>query len=345
MLKLKPSELEPGMELARDIIIPQEKTSLLSRGIKLTPQHIEKIKRFGVTEVHIAVKPIALTERPRDKVFRESYQSALHKCKVLFDRILITGQLDAGLVYSISEKLLAELSLGPNILRYLRLISSNAEYTYSHSLNVSMVAVSAGRAVQYAEADLKQLAIAGLLHDIGRVCIPREILNKPGPLTAQEYEEIKHHPMYGYEIIQAATWLDKSVGLAVLQHHEREDGSGYPMGLTGSQIHPYAKVIAVADIFSAMTADRVYQQKTSHYAVADALSAASFGQVDSKITTSFLEYVSNFYVGNIVVLNTGETGEVIYINRDYPTRPIVRVGEYYVNLLRNPQKHIVDVLE
>ena len=219
------------------------------------------------------------------------------------------------------------------VLRRLLKVKKSDVYTFNHSLNVSVIATLLGQWLGLNGDALNRLALAGLLHDIGKARVPAAILSKPGALTADEMAEMRKHSIYSYQLLGSIHGLHPDIGQGVLQHHEREDGRGYPLGLMGSQIHLFGKIIAVADIYDAMTSDRVYRRHVSPYHVAELIAQDSFGKLDTRVAQTFLANIANSFTGNVVRLSTGETGEVVYINPQNPTRPIVRVGNKCLDLM------------
>ncbi len=243
------------------------------------------------------------------------------------------------------DDLIVEIIQNNNILGRIRQLEEKDDYTFNHSLNVSMLATMIGKWLNYSDKHIKQLALTGLFHDIGKLKVPDNIINKPGKLTGKEFEIIKKHPIYSFNILSETVGISKNVLIGVLQHHEREDGSGYPQGIKGDKIHEYAKIIAVCDVYDALTSDRKYKNKSSPFYAAEILRDQSFGVLNPKITRIFLDKVSNFYVGCKVLLSNGEKGEVIYIYPQSPTKTIVKLGDKYINFLEPQSISIVDIIE
>lgn len=187
--------------------------------------------------------------------------------------------------------------------------------------------------------------IKDVLHDIGKGKIPQEILNKPGTLSDEEYAEIKKHPVYGCRILETMPEISKDVSLAVLMHHEREDGSGYPVGMKGESIHQFAKIIAVADIYDAMTSNRVYREKGSPFDVFELMESKTFGVFDPVVVNAFLNNIAAYYIGDFVRLSNGMIGEVVYINPRHISQPIVRVNNTYVDLTVQTGVKIAELME
>jgi HD-GYP domain-containing protein (c-di-GMP phosphodiesterase class II) len=196
---------------------------------------------------------------------------------------------------------------------------------------------------KFPEKDWLQIAMAGLLHDIGNVKVDSAILDKSNRLTAEELQEIRQHTVYGFRLLEGGTALNQGVWLTALQHHERIDGSGYPMKVTGDKIHPYAKLVAIADMYHAMTSNRNYRKAESPYLVLEELHAESFGKLDPMYVQTFIERTTQFHNGVFVRLNDGRIGEVVFSDRNHPTRPMVSVNGSIVNLMQDRKLYIREV--
>ncbi|WP_123042660.1 HD-GYP domain-containing protein [Cohnella candidum] len=196
---------------------------------------------------------------------------------------------------------------------------------------------------KFPEKDWLQIAMAGLLHDIGNVKVDSAILNKSGRLTNEELQEIRQHTVYGFRLLEGGTALNQGVWLAALQHHERIDGSGYPMKVRGDKIHPYAKIVAIADMYHAMTSNRNYKKAESPYLVLEELLAESFGKLDPLFVQTFIDRTTQFHYGVFVRLNDGRIGEIVFSDRNNPTRPMVSVHGNIINLMQERQLFIREV--
>lgn len=192
--------------------------------------------------------------------------------------------------------------------------------------------------------DLRKLGYTGVFHDIGKCRIPLEILNKPDNLDEKEWNIMKQHPIYGYSILKKNKILSNDVLMGVLVHHERKDGSGYPLGLKEEKIHTYGKIVAVADIFDAMMSDRVYRKKRPPFQVAEYISDRSFDSLDPYISRIFLEGISRFFVGNIVRLSDGRIGKIVYIHPQQHTKPVVLAGGEFLDFSKKMEITIVEII-
>jgi HD-GYP domain-containing protein (c-di-GMP phosphodiesterase class II) len=165
---------------------------------------------------------------------------------------------------------------------------------------------------------------------VGKSQISTAIINKPDHLTPAEMHKMKEHSALGVELMKKAGVTSGAVISGVLQHHERMDGSGYPNGASGAAIHPYARIIAVADIYDAITEDRPFQKKDSPFAAARIIAQEMFGKLDMEIATTFLEHIRDHFIGTQVYLSDGRKAEVILLGSDFTFKPIIRTesGEF-----------------
>jgi HD-GYP domain-containing protein (c-di-GMP phosphodiesterase class II) len=222
--------------------------------------------------------------------------------------------------------------------------SNIKDYIYHNSILVSLTSYSLARWHGLQQKDLMQIALAGLLHDIGMAKVDYSILEKKTPLTSSEMDEVKQHTLIGYHILKNITAINEGVKLSALQHHEREDGSGYPLGVKSDKIHLYAKIVAVADIYHAMTNDRIYRTAKSPYLVLEQLFTESFGKVDPTLVQVFINKSTQISNGTLVKLNDSRVGEIVFSDRAYPTRPWVNINGTIVNLALERNLFIQDVL-
>ena len=198
--------------------------------------------------------------------------------------------------------------------------------TYAHSLNVAIISRIIGKWLHFSNEELDTLTLAGLLHDIGKTKIPDEVLNKDGKLTDEEFKMIRNHPKYGYDILKSQP-LNSHIKKAALMHHERCDGSGYPMGLTMEEIDDYALIIAIADVYDAMTAARSYRAPLCPFEVIAEFEKDGLQKYKPKYILTFLENIANAYQNNRVMLSDGTSARIVLLNHRRLSKPLVQLDD------------------
>ena len=352
MVNIPVSQLNSGEKLS-DNVITKYNNVLLPKGKIINSRDKEILKAFLIPMVAIETR---LTEavpedansntQPRSILpFYDNYNKVLQLLRKVYASIGNGSQalpiLDIrntleGLIRYIGHY--DVLSFNPKNMQ-LR------DYIYHNSIMVSLTSYILARWNGFPPKDLMPIALCGLLHDIGNSRIDPAILNKPGKLTDDEAEEMKKHTVIGYNILKEVPAINNGVKLCVLQHHEREDGSGYPLGVTGDKIHPYSKLVAIADTFHAMTTDRFHKKKSSPYLVLEQLLNDSFGKLEPTMVQTFVNKVTAFHNGMLVMLNDHRTGEIVFTDRANPTRPWVNVAGKIINLAVDRSLYIKDVIQ
>ncbi len=259
------------------------------------------------------------------KVFERQYTKQVQVIKDELSKIVTTGIIDAAPLYSLIDDIVLTTAADKQLFSYMCRMRSHNDVTYTHAMNVSMLAAKLGQWLGFPLHVTTELALAGILHDIGKIKIPVEILEKPGKLTDDEFNLIKQHSVYGYELI-ANSGLPLGVKHAVLMHHEKLDGRGYPLGLSLDRIHQYAKIIAVVDIYDAMTAERPYHERYHPFHVIRMFEMESYGQLDKTVLDVFLERIAHNYMNDVVKLSNGTEGKIIFIHHRNPSKPIIQLN-------------------
>jgi HD-GYP domain-containing protein (c-di-GMP phosphodiesterase class II) len=192
-----------------------------------------------------------------------------------------------------------------------------------------------GKWLGYSQEEILELGEAGLLFDIGKLSLPEYLLNKEVGVTPEEYELVKKHAQFGYSILLKTKGVSPNIKYAALHHHERMDGSGYPLRLREGQIHDFAKIIMVCDVFDALITERPYKKAISPLMAADYLSWSSGKLFDAEVCFVFIKKISEYCIGKTVKLNDGNTGKIVFVDENFPTRPIVQVGDKFLNLVKD----------
>lgn len=341
MLKIKVNTLQPGVELAKDLFSTDAQL-LLPAGTVINQEHLESFAKRGITEVFVAEEKKA---KRSTKSFDDVYDNSLLAVKSFLMETKLGQPLDSQEVNSTVDSLLNQVLDELNVFKGISVMKDKDAYLFTHSINVSILAMLVGRWMKLKEHQIRDLGTCGLLHDLGKVFIPDDILNKPERLNDEEYEEIKKHSIMGHDVLVKQGWVSPEIAQAVLYHHERTDGSGYPTGAINYGNNPYAAIIAVCDAFDAITADRVYSKKRSPFTAADIIWGESFGKLNPAICKFFYSKVTPFLIGSQVTLSNQLRGTVIFVDTFQPTRPIVKVGEEFLNLALDRSIHVLEVNE
>ncbi|KUO73050.1 MAG: hypothetical protein APF77_20475 [Clostridia bacterium BRH_c25] len=276
--------------------------------------------------------------------FKKDYRENLNVMKQVLGDLAAGRKPDYGKVEYISNSIYSKISCISNIIECMNEVKNIDEYTYSHSINVSVYALLIARWLGLQEEEIRNVVTTGILHDIGKSKIPGEILNKKGPLLPEEYEQIKNHTSIGYQLSEDIPQLTDGIREGILMHHEREDGQGYPFSIKGNDINLYAKIISVADVYDALTSERVYKRRITPFDTFGELARVGYDHFDAKILMTFLSKISCYYTGSTVKMNNGETGKVIYIAPQSISTPIVSVNGRYIDLSRDRKLKIVKML-
>lgn len=208
-------------------------------------------------------------------------------------------------------------------MMWLAQLKRRDEYTSLHSINVCVISVVFGRHLGFSEEQLREIGHGALLHDIGKMRVPLDLLNKSAPLTVAELEELKRHPQYGYEILQGSSGISEAALDIVRSHHERVDGHGYPRGLSGDEISEYAMLVSIVDVYDAITSDRVYHMGISPHEALNLMYEWAPKSFPSEPLEQFIKCLGIYPIGSIVELNTGEVGVVMTVNRAHRLLPII----------------------
>jgi len=350
-LKTHISKVEPGWILGKDVC-SDEGTVLLSHDTILTEYSLARLQEWNVDIVDVLLegpclepftKPAPIYSN-EDGVFLDMYERSIGTIANLFTEMKTSKMIPLQEFKPIAESVLGQVLGVRGVLTRLRQVKSGDEYTFNHSLNVGIYSALIGSWMNYDETALRQLAMAGLLHDTGKAKISMDILGKPGPLTADEFEIMKRHSLLGYQMIKATAGIAYEVGMAVLQHHERENGTGYPLKLTSENITPFAKIIAVADAYDAITSDRIYKAKRTSYMAADIIREEGFKTFDPMVVQSFLERITASFYADRVRLSNGMIGTIVSVNSERPTRPLIKTDQGFIDLDKIAELNIIEIL-
>lgn len=344
------AKLEEGMILAKNV--EQNGKVLIKKDIPITSQMIKKIKNIlflGTVEIYdkkVEIKKqnlSALKEKQSAKV-QEEFQEISLKLQRTFRQLVNENGAAMNEIREFSRKIQSEINPSSIIIKNIVLYGSGVDSIYKHTVNVAALSAIIGKWLGYDQAKLNLLMYAAILHDFGKTKIDRELLKKEATLTTHEFNVIKTHAQLGYKIVKEISYLDESVMYGVLMHHERLDGSGYPLGLKGEAIHSFARIIAIADVFDAMNSDRGYKRKRLPFEALQIVKNESLGRLDYEYVKIFLEHIVDYYTGEEVLLNTGEHCKIIKMNINDLEKPLLLKGDEFIDLEKEKELYIKEVL-
>ena len=361
MKRVLTKKLIPGMVLAGDVLSFDSNIRLLEKGTVLNEKDIARLAFYSIIDVLIEDKPVdekaperaadaelTYSERLKQSQDFKEFKQDFEECALKYEHTIqdiIHGNKDLDLddmmtpIYS----LLGGGRTSSNIFDMLHNLRLYDDATYTHCINVALITNILAQWLRWSPEEVETATQAGLFHDIGKLLIPDSIITKPSQLTDDEYRIIKTHPQKGYEALKELK-ISNHVKNAALMHHERNDGTGYPLKLRGPQIDKYAKAVAIADVYDAMTSARYYRAPLCPFIAISMFEDEGFQRYDPEMIIAFLHNIVNTYLRNTVRLNTGEVGEIIFINSNALSKPTIKVADDYIDLSKCPGVYIQEII-
>ena len=373
------SRAAENMVVADDVYTTDDKL-VIPEGTVLTEEIIKSLKEYGIFAIRIKVDeedegtplendseeeetketvetPKRRTQEEQQNYLRqikeskefEEFHSAfidsVDNLKSLFNKVVMHNEeIDGKAILEDVENVVDKGRNGIHILDMLQCMRGYDDVTYVHSVNVAMLSNMIGRTVypDISKEELDILTLSGLLHDIGKMMVPDNIIQKNGRLTLPEYNVVKTHVLFGNNILKGLKNLDPRVAEVAMRHHERCDGTGYPGGYRREQIEPFARIVAIADTYDAMTSDRVYRAALCPFDVIHMFEREGIVKFDVEFLLPFLEKAVQAYLNTEVKLSTNEVGKVIMINHNEYSKPVVQVGNEFYDLSKESSDIVID---
>ena len=290
-------------------------------------------EKAKLTEATVADKVIAPT-------IKELQQTMIvhERAKKVAEQILVDARMGSAIDTDAAKGAVTELVdqciKSPEAFVNMTRLKDFDNYTFTHSVNVSVLAIAIGRRLGKSAQEMNNIGFAGLLHDIGKMQIPESILNKPGKLTEEEYQVMKMHTVYGYDYLCAnSKEIPNEILKAVRSHHEKSDGSGYPDGLFEKEIPLFAKILSIADVYDAVTSERVYHKGMAPSDALRMIFSWSGKHFNDQLVKFFISAIGIYPVGTLVMLNTNELAIIIEPNKKDPLRPkVIVVSDSSLNI-------------
>jgi putative nucleotidyltransferase with HDIG domain len=338
---VRTDKLQPGMRIDQYIKDRMDRT-LVARGTILDDYVIDGIKRRGIHGIYVSEgeeepaeekpeAPLPPLVRHNIEKYRTDDPVKVKLSESVKKRVsqgiqYLYSNSDSPEFATTSSKITSDLmkAIDDNdaLAVDISALKTSDEYTFKHSVDVATMSMIIGKKLGMTDKDVYNIGVAGLLHDMGKSKIPLEILNKPARLTDNEFAIMKKHSEFGYTILKDKREFQGSISLAVLQHHEKTNGCGYPFGVTSEKIHPYAKILSVADVYDALVTERPYKKPFSQRNAVELIMSMT-EELDIQAMKAFLETVILYPVDSIVELSNGEKAKVVENKTNAVLRPTV----------------------
>ncbi|SFB39629.1 HD domain-containing protein [Cohnella sp. OV330] len=335
-MRIHITDLQAGDQISQDIFNGYG-LHVLSSGAILNEHDLSRLYQHRIEYVDIEQRVSPSFEAsetaadlfPPELHFR--FEDAVVGCELLFKQAIVEGRISEADAKESFQPLVRHFQEERDVVSLMLSMHTQDEYTYQHSVQVGMLSFYMAKWLDWSDEDQIRAGMAGFLHDIGKSRISEELLKKSGRLTEAEFEEIKKHPLHSYRIL-TDSYPDDGIAVAALQHHERRDGTGYPERLQDEAILPMSRVIAIADIYSAMTSDRIHQEKRDLLCVLKELYRLSFNELDAEMTQTFINRMIPNFIGKRAQLSDGRWGTIIMTHPTDPFRPLIHVDDAFIDL-------------
>ncbi len=347
MRKLSIDYIQPGMIVGKPILGSSGQI-LLNDGIIIKSQHIFYLKYLGIDDVYIRderMKDVHIEDTVSDQVRSEG--------RLLISQIVedinTPGPNNKGInihekdIIELVTSIIVELIENADIMIQLIDLRTQDEYLFAHAVNCSVLTTLVAVKLDYHGDILEEIAIGSLLHDIGMVAVPRDLIMKKGKLTKSEFEIVKQHPQYGYEIFRKSSLYSPDAGKIILQHHERNEGQGYPRGLKAEKIELFSHIMAVVDVFDALTSNKPNRDAYRTHQAVEILMSLGGEYFNLNVLRFFLSNIAAYPAGTHVLLSNGESGLVIANRQGYALRPVVRILYRGEDLSPHPSPYDLDL--
>lgn len=339
MRKIKVADLKPGMTFSQPVFVDGENL-LVPKGIALREKDIQRLLRWKIGEVHTEgdvaqSEADATAGSPEEKLlwlnqrqarYLELYSLLVEQVDRIFQDLVAGQTVSHDRIDAIVNEILDKVRSARTDMVQLILVGTDSPKKPGVSaVNCAILCTVIGITLKLLGHRLLQLTTGALLHDVGMLRIPAEILQKKGKLTPEEQQQVHTHPVYGYRIISKELKYPEDVALLALQHQERWDGKGYPRRLKGEDIHLSARIVAVADAYEAMVNVRPYRNPVISYSAMKAILSDNSRHFDPQVLRAFVESLGIYPIGSIVQLNNSAIGRVVENHGDAPLRPRVEL--------------------
>lgn len=331
---LNVQELKSGMLVLKDVM--QNGKLLIKEGTFLTDDIIDRLKNvYFLEKIQVNLSEELLIQHTREEEIKKvesTFREVSERLEEVFNNAIEFKKNGMDEMRKFSQKIQNEINSTAIVVSNIVFKGSGTDCIYRHGVNVAALSALLGKWIGLEKNQINLLIYSALLHDFGMTKVDKKIIEKPRRLVEEEFKIIKEHSKIGYKYISEIPYLDKSVSYGVLMHHERADGSGYPLKITGEKIHPFAKIIAIADVFDALNSDRIYRKKKGSLEALEIIKEESLNKLDYEYSKIFLGHISNYYMGEEVRLSNGETAKILQIDQNNLSRPLLLKDGEFIDL-------------
>lgn len=376
MKRLLRSNLTPGMIVGEDVFSYANQL-IIPKGMVLTDKMITRLEFYSIPYVKVkddpdepfdspvtycdneaGAQPAPVPDIPQKASpyseliksspefiqYKANFDQTINEFKNSMNDIVQKGaKIDTDVLLNQATHLIDGASNTSAFFNMLHNMRQYDDLTFAHCMNVALISNILATWLNLSQKEIETATLCGLLHDIGKLAIPDQLIKKPGKLTDEEYKTVKKHTIEGYNILKNQNISDH-IKNAALMHHEKCDGSGYPFGLKGDKIDAFAKIVAIADVYDAMTAARVYRGPLCPFHVIEIFEKEGLQKYEAAFILKFLENVVNTYINNRVMLSDGTEGDIVYINHATLSKPMVKTENGFVDLSQHPELSIEKIL-
>jgi HD-GYP domain-containing protein (c-di-GMP phosphodiesterase class II) len=339
-------ELKPGMVIIGDVM--KNKSLLIKEGTVVTEEIITRLKKaYFLEKIEINVSEEVIAQNTKEAEMQrveETFKEISVGLKELFEKLGHVKKNKVTELRIFSEKILNELKSTEIVISTVGFKGNGNDPIYRHGVNVAVLSGLLGKWIGLEQSKINLLIYSALLHDFGITKLEQKYQNKQDILMQEKYKEIKQHAKIGYKYVDSIEYLDKSVSYGVLMHHEREDGSGYPIGITGEKIHCFAKIIAIADELDVMNSDESYLSKRGPFEILEIIKEKGLNKLDYEYSKIFLEHIANYYMGEDVLLSTGETAKILQIDMNDLSKPLLLKDGDFLDLSKHKDVYIKELI-
>lgn len=336
-------ELKTGMITADDVL-NKFGNILLPKGLKVkdAPKLVQLLQQHNIRAIKIKKE-----QKPKDNLaqevvveddasirqkreidnFKKNFDLVQEDIKSEFENIIKGKAIKRRDLEEKVNQALTAFGGNVNVFQLMEKIKDLDDTTYVHSHNVTLTSYAIGKWLDLSESELRDLTVSSMLADIGKIKVPAELLNKKEKLTEDELDECRKHVIYSHDLIKPYTFLNNKIKQAVLLHHEKMDGSGYPLGLEAEKIPLLPRIIAISDIYNALTSKRPYRDKKSPFEAIRILETEYIDKLDTNILYIFLNRIGNCYIGQEVTLSDGRIGKIVFVPKQNLYKPVIQLKD------------------